>query len=357
MKTTPLAAIHRTLGAKLLPFAGWEMPIQYSGIVSEHQAVRQSIGVFDISHMGNFSLSGPGSGKWLNTMLTNDLEALADGEGQYTLMLNESGGVIDDLIVYRWEEDSYFLVVNASRESQDWERLQSHLPGEIHLKIHLENQSEKLGALALQGPNAKAVWREMRPDWRLPDHNGIAGFEDGVIVCRTGYTGEDGFELFAPVDAISDWFAEFIDHGVPPCGLGARDTLRLEKCYPLNGADLDSIHTPLEAGLGFFVKTRKPGGFIACDVLKAQKDNGIHDRLCALQAVGKSPPPRAVFDVSLPDGGDVVSTLTSGTYSPTLGTGIALAYLPLETAKIGSRLDVVIRDRRFPFEVVKKPFV
>lgn len=353
MKSSPLSEIHQKLGAKLLPFAGWEMPIQYAGIVSEHRAVRDSLGIFDISHMAQFDLSGSGAGDWLNSLLTNDVAALGDGEGQYTLMLNEKGGVIDDMIIYRWSEDHFFLVVNASKESEDWDWLNSHLSG----PVKLANNSSDLGAVAVQGPDTQSAWSDMRPDWILPERNGIAEFPGGVIVCRTGYTGEDGFELFAPIEAIGNWFTEFLEAGATPCGLGARDTLRLEKCYPLNGSDLGPEKTPLEAGLGFFVKLGKADGFIGSDVLVQQKADGLLSRLVALKSVGKSPPPRHDFEVALPDGGDVISTLTSGSHSPSLGTGIAMAYLPAESAKTGTLVDVIIRDRRFPFEVVKKPFV
>ncbi len=329
------------------------MPIQYAGIVAEHKAVRQSLGVFDISHMGQFELSGSGAGNWLNGILTNDVSSLGDGEGQYTLMLNEKGGVIDDMIIYRWKEDHFFLVVNAAKESEDWDWLQSRLSGGIELK----DQSTRFGAVAVQGPDTESAWSTMKPGWPLPERNGIAEFPGGVIICRTGYTGEDGFELFAPIDKIGDWFSRFIEAGAQACGLGARDTLRLEKCYPLNGSDLDPEHTPLEAGLGFFVKLNKPTSFIGQDVLVQQKADGLKNRLVALKSVGKSPPPRHDFAVALPEGGDVISTLTSGSHSPTLGLGIAMAYLPVEFAKEGTSLDVIIRDRRFPFEVVKKPFV
>ena len=382
MKTTPLAPQHISLGAKMVPFAGWEMPIQYAGIVVEHNAVRNSLGVFDISHMGQFALTGHGAGAWLNGMLTNDLNHLEDGEGQYTLMLNEKGGVIDDMIVYRRKEDDFFLVVNASKEVEDWDWLNSKLPAELEMKNH----STEFGALAVQGPDAERVWKkvmasesrggsphptsapenqadkssqtEMLQYGELPKRNGIAEFPGSVIVCRTGYTGEDGFELFAPTSDIGDWFTRFLEAGAEPCGLGARDTLRLEKCYPLNGNDLDPEHTPLEAGLGFFVKLDKAAGFVGSDVLSAQKTDGLSVKLAALKANGKGPPPRGGYELALPgDDGEVVSKLTSGGQSPTLKTGIALAYLPKELAKVGTALDVIVRDRRYPVEVVKKPFV
>ena len=228
------------------------MPIQYEGIVAEHNAVRNSVGVFDISHMGQFFAEGNGTGNWLNTLLTNDTAALDDNEGQYTLMLNENGGVIDDMIIYRITEDAFFLVVNASKIEEDFAWMKERLPDGIDLK----NQSEDFGGIAIQGPEASRVWDKLKTDFDLPERNGIVRRDD-AIVCRTGYTGEDGYELFAPASRIRDWLEKILDAGAVPCGLGARDTLRLEKCYPLNGNDLDPNHTPLEAGLGFFCETEK----------------------------------------------------------------------------------------------------
>lgn len=354
---SPLAAEHRRLGARMAPFAGWEMPIQYAGIVAEHQAVRESCGVFDISHMGQFRARGENAAAWLNSLLTNDIGKLGDGEGQYTLMLNERGGVIDDLILYRTAPGAFFLVVNASKIEEDF----AWLRGRLREGVDVANHSDAFGGLAIQGPDAAAVWEKMSGGTlELPPRNGILEGEIGasaVTVCRTGYTGEDGFELFSSTETIAGWFAKAIDGGATPCGLGARDTLRLEKCYPLNGSDLDPDHTPLEAGLGFFVKLDKDADFTGKSVLEGQKTAGLRVRLSAIRQTQKGPPPRHGYEVFEPGGERPVAVLTSGSLSPTLGWGIGLAYLPASLARAGTPLEIEIRGRRFSAEVVKKPFV
>lgn len=352
MKVSPLAPQHERLGARMVPFAGWEMPIQYTGIVAEHEAVRSSLGIFDISHMALVEVRGPAALSWLNQLLTNDLASLGDGEGQYTLMLNERAGVIDDLISYRVTENRLFLVLNASRESDDWDWLNSRKPGE---GVDLENLSDRYGAVAVQGPNAEKAWNRVFPGTELPARNGIRILDGDELVCRTGYTGEDGFELFAPVARMGEIFEAFMEAGATTCGLGSRDTLRLEKGYPLYGNDLDEEHTPLEAGLGFFVKLEKEGGFTGVDVLRDQKQKGLNRKLCALRAEGKTPPFRPGYPVF--DGDKEIGSLSSGGLSPGLGTSIGMAYLPVENTKNGSKLSVSVREKLFPAEVVRKPFI
>lgn len=332
------------------------MPIQYEGIVAEHRAVRESAGVFDISHMGELIVSGPGSAEALNRVFTNDVTALADGEGQYTLMLNENAGVIDDLILYRFGPERFFLVVNAARIAADVAWLREHLPA----GIKLEDRSEHYGALAVQGPEAVALWGRVAPEVSLPPRNGIragAGGAEDLILCRTGYTGEDGFELFVPAAETGAWFDRFLAHGATPCGLGARDTLRLEKGYPLNGSDLDESHTPLEAGLGFFVKLEKGVPFPGSGVLAKQKAEGLSHRLAAIAMTGKAPPPRHGYEVRDEEGEALFGVLTSGSLSPGLGRGIGMAYLPVAHAGVGTPVTILVRDRPFPAVVVKKPFV
>jgi aminomethyltransferase len=356
MEKSPLHSLHLSLGARLAPFAGWEMPIQYKGIVSEHEAVRKSVGVFDISHMGEFEVSGPGAGAWLNGLLTNDNHVLGDGEGQYTLLLNEEGGVIDDLILYRISGERYFLVVNASRIDDDFSWMSGHLP---ESGVTLSNRSRDFGAVAVQGPKSLYLWTDLAPGLVLPGRNGIALYEaqGELILCRTGYTGEDGFELFAPVDQIGHWFDQLVASGAIPCGLGARDTLRLEKGFPLNGSDLDETHTPLEAGLGFFVKLDKPGGFIGRDALLAQKEAGVPTKLAAICLNEKAPPLRHGYEVLASDGVTKLAELSSGSLSPGLGLGIGMAYLPTARAAIGTEVMISIREKLYPGRVVKKPFV
>ncbi|MDA7920726.1 glycine cleavage system aminomethyltransferase GcvT [Verrucomicrobiales bacterium] len=353
MLRSPLHDKHLELGARIVPFAGWEMPIQYAGIVAEHHSVRNEVGVFDISHMGELEIAGKEAESFLNRLLTNDVSALSDNEGQYTLMLNDEGGVIDDLILYRLDHDRYFLVVNASKIEEDVAWISSQLVPDISLTDH----SEVYGGIAVQGPEAIALWESLEPELPLPERNGISESADGTILCRTGYTGEDGFELFDSVDRIDDWFARIIEAGATPCGLGARDTLRLEKGYPLNGSDLDETHTPHEAGLGFFVKLEKVAGFIGSEALAAQKEKGLPSRLVALRLSGKAPPLRQGYEVSDPSSGAILGTLCSGSLSPTLGVGIGMAYLPVSFAAVGNHFSILIRGREFPAEIVKKPFV
>jgi aminomethyltransferase len=335
-------------------FAGWSMPVQYAGILKEHRAVRESVGVFDISHMGEVFVRGEGAGSWLNGLLTNDLAKLGDGAGQYTLMLNEAGGVIDDLIVYRLGEAEYFLVVNAARVGEDLAWLRGHGIDEVEI----DDESEAYGALAIQGPKAADLFAGMTGGGvGLPSRNGIVRAETAegeIIVCRTGYTGEDGFELFCGAAATSVWFERALEGGAEACGLGARDTLRLEMGYPLNGSDLAEDRTPLQAGLGFFVDLEKEA-FMGREVLAAEKAAGGYDRLVGIQLVGKGPPPRPHYEVFA--GEDRIGELASGTLSPSLGVGIGMAYVPAAFAKVGTELAVDIRGRKCPAKVVKKPFL
>lgn len=351
---TPLASLHRQLGAKMVPFAGWNMPVQYTSIIDEHSAVREDVGIFDISHMGQFFVKGEGAETWLNSLLTNNIDKLAVGEGQYTIMLNEQGGVIDDLILYREAQGGIFLVVNASMITEDYAWMNKHLAEGLDLC----DESDQWAAMAVQGPNADRVFAELFPDQTLPPRNGMAAWThegERLMVCSTGYTGEDGYEFFAPSATGSSWFQRFIDAGAKPCGLGARDSLRLEVCYPLNGSDLSPTHTPLEAGLGFFCDLEKEGGFIGSESLLQQKTKGLKQRLVALKYTGRGAPPRAHYSVYDKEGAKI-SELTSGVLSPSLREGIALAYLPMEHAKIGTMVDIDVRGRRFEAKVVKKPF-
>jgi aminomethyltransferase len=350
LQHSPLESAHLALGAKLVPFAGWYMPVQYTSILDEHHAVRRDAGIFDISHMGQFIVEGPKAAEWLNKMLTNDIDALTIGTGQYSLMLNHAGGVIDDLILYRSGESSYFLVVNASMIEQDRTWMENHLVDGVCLR----DESPSWAGLAIQGPNASAAFAKVFPSETLPPRNGIKTLVDGSVLCRTGYTGEDGFELFTPVSQGIGTWEKFLHAGVKPCGLGARDTLRLEMGYPLNGNDLSTAKTPLEAGLGMFCALKKPD-FIGRNVLLEQKSSGLPSKLCALRYLDKGAPPRAHYPVTTLDG-TVVGELASGALSPSLMTGIGLAYLPPGLAKPGTELAIDVRGRKFPASVCKKPF-
>jgi aminomethyltransferase len=350
LKHSPLEAAHLAAGARLIPFAGWNMPVQYSSIIDEHRSVRTKAGIFDISHMGQLFVSGPGCAAWLNRMLTNNVERLAPGQGQYTLMLNPQGGVIDDLIAYRTGHDEFLLIVNASMIEEDFFWLAAHQDEQIVLR----NESELWAGMAIQGPQAAAVFAAACPGATLPPRNGYGMTDAGAIVCRTGYTGEDGFEFFcAAGQGVAAW-DRFVAAGAAPCGLGARDTLRLEMGYPLNGSDLSPQRSPIEAGLGFFVDLGKPD-FIGRDTLVRHKTEGTGVRLAAIQYTDKGPPPRAHYPV-LDETGAVIAELSSGALSPSLLTGIGMAYLPSPLAKPGTPLQIDVRGRLFPAVVVKKPF-
>jgi aminomethyltransferase len=350
LKRSPLEAAHQALGARLVPFAGWNMPVQYTSIIDEHNAVRKNCGIFDISHMGQFFVSGPSASAWLNRMLTNNIEKLAIHQGQYTLMLNEKGGVIDDLIAYRIGKEEFFLVVNASMIDEDFEWMSRHLDESVSLR----NESDEWAGLAIQGPDCAKIFAAVCSEDSLPARNHLARTSAGAVVCRTGYTGEDGFEFFCPASEAVAYWEKFISAGAQPCGLGARDSLRLEVGFPLNGNDLSPERTPIEAGLGFFCDLEK-GDFMGRDVLARQKSEGPALKLTAIRYLEKGAPPRSHYPV-LSAGGDVIGELTSGILSPSLMTGIGMAYLPAEFSKIGTPLQIEVRGRNFPAEVVKKPF-
>lgn len=345
---TPLFDKHVAAGGRMVDFAGWEMPVQYTGILDEHRAVRESCGVFDISHMGEFFVSGAAASAWLDSLLTNRVSRLTVGEAQYSLMLNEQGGVIDDLIVYRLGGEVFLLVVNASKIEED----AAWLGGRVSEGVEFVNRSADYAALAVQGPRAAEVFQKVTGREMPAERNRVLSLDEAFVV-TTGYTGEEGFELVVPAAEAGRCWDEIVAAGAKPCGLGARDTLRLEMCYPLNGSDLAPDRTPLEAGLGFFVDLEK-GDFVGRDALLAQKAAGLPFRLAAIKVEEKSPPIRPHYGVIA--GGERVAETSSGALSPSLGCGIALAYLPFALAKVGQALEIEVRDRRYRAVVVKKPF-
>ncbi|MCX6971076.1 MAG: glycine cleavage system aminomethyltransferase GcvT [Verrucomicrobia bacterium] len=344
---TPLFDSHLAAGGRMVDFAGWDMPVQYSGILAEHKAVREEAGVFDISHMGEFFVSGPGSAAWLDSLLTNRVAALSDGQAQYSLMLNELGGVIDDLIVYRLGADNFLLVVNASMIDEDAAWMKERIMDGVEFK----NASADFAALAIQGPLAGGIFERLFGRKMPAERNRVLQIGDDYVV-TTGYTGEAGFEWIVPAGEAAAAWLRSLAAGAKPCGLGARDTLRLEVCYPLNGSDLAPDRTPLEAGLGFFVDFEKPD-FVGKAALVAQKAAGVPSRLCALRVTEKTPPIRPHYPVWV--GGKPVTETTSGALSPSLGDGIALAYLPSEFSKPGQEVEIEVRGRRFRACVRKKP--
>jgi aminomethyltransferase len=370
LKRTPLFATHQNLGGKLVEFGGWEMPVLYTSIIEEHLAVRNAAGIFDISHMGEVTVSGSGAADFLNSVLTNDIRKLAPGEGQYTLMCNERGGVIDDLYAYRLSNEVYLLIINASRIEPDvaWIQAQAaRFQGGSELR--LTDASHNYAAVAVQGPRVRdfigtvipcASTSGMRVS-RVTElkKNQIAGFPFhglNTLVSRTGYTGEDGFEITGGDDSIRHVWDEILaagqKFGIKPCGLGARDTLRTEVCYPLYGHELDELTTPIEAALGFFVALDK-GEFNGRAVLAGQKAGGTNKKLVAFKMAGKSAPPRPHYPVWA--NGAKIGEVTSGTQSPSLGIGIGMGYVPPELAKPGTQIEIEIRGKRSPALVVQKP--
>ncbi len=370
-KKTPLYDEHVRLGAKVIPFGGWLMPVQYTSIREEHLAVRAALGVFDISHMGELVASGRRAGEWLDTMLTNNIGKLALGAGQYTFLLNDEAGIIDDLIVYRMAEEEFLLVVNASRIEEDFAWLHTHLARDVRL----ENESDRWSGLAIQGPRIGELFQALFGTGQtMPERNHIAQFalkvsvgsdreersvSDSSIplwVARTGYTGEDGVEAFFAAEDSTRVWNEILDKGkslgIRPCGLGARDTLRLEMCYPLNGSDLSPQHNPLEAGLGFFVDLTK-SKFTGSEKMKRIKEEGIAQRLTPFKMQGKGPPPRPHYRVFRH--GQDIGEVTSGTLSPSLGYGIGMAYLTTPAPKVGEEIEIEVRGQKFPAVIEKKP--
>ena len=350
----------------MVGFGGWDMPVQYpGGILAEHRAVRTAVGVFDISHMGQFIVGGAGAKTWLNSLFSNNLDRIHAGQSQYGFLLNEAGGVIDDLIIYEYAPGEFLLVVNASKIDEDFAWLHRHIPAGSQLE--LSNRSDRFAALAVQGPRAPEVFAAFfGPEVALPERFGVAVIQrDGLtfLVARTGYTGEDGFEWFFPARASEVVWDELLSIGAPfgliPCGLGSRDSLRLEVCYPLNGSDLSSTRTPVAAGLGIFVDLKEKGDFIGRAALLQEKENGgPAERLAAFRMTEKSPPPRSHYPVLAPgDGTAPIGETTSGGMAPSLDSaGIGLAYVPAKLAKPGEVIQIDIRGRRYGAVIEKKPF-
>lgn len=370
LKRTALYSAHQKLGAKLIDFGGWEMPVQYTSITDEHLAVRNAAGIFDISHMGEVTVSGAAAVEFLNLLLTNDIKKLTPGLGQYTLMCNERGTVIDDLYVYRLCGDVYFLVINASRIEADvtWMQAQA-VKFPRHNELTLTDASHNYAAIAVQGPRVNDFINDVIPNASISamrvahvtdlKKNEIGGFKfenQSVLVSRTGYTGEDGFEIVGSDESIQHLWDKFLAVGRPfglkPAGLGARDTLRTEVCYPLYGHELDEDTTPIEAGVGFFISLDK-GEFNGRSVLAGQKTNGVKKKLIAFKMTDKSAPPRPHYPIWAD--GVAVGEVVSGTQSPSLNLGIGLGYVPPEIAKPDMKLEIEIRGKRFAAVVVPKP--
>ncbi len=356
-RRTPLFAAHRRLGARMVDFAGWEMPVYYTSILEEHRTVRTKAGLFDVSHMGEVEVFGPEALSAVQRLVTNDAAKLAPGAAQYAVMCLPTGGIVDDVVYYRLGPDRFLFCVNASNVEKDfrWMRDQTR-------DAEVVNRSAEFAQLALQGPLAATILASLAsidvgglPSFRAAEAR-VAGVP--ALVSRTGYTGEDGFELYLATERAETVWNRLLEvgrpHGLVPVGLGARDTLRLEKGLMLYGNDIDETTSPLEAGLGWIVKLAK-GDFIGREALLAQKERGPQRRLVALRMTESAPPPRHGYRVL--QAGRVVGAVTSGTKSPTLGVGIGLALIEAQAAEIGSGLAVEIRTRQHPAEVVPLPFV
>ncbi len=358
LKQTPLASAHTQLGARMVDFAGWFMPVQYRSIVTEHNAVRTKVGIFDVSHMGEFWIQGSGATEFLQQMVANDVTRLtAPNTALYTQMCNDEGGTVDDLIVYRLDS-GYMLVVNASNIEKDWKWLSSHATRSTNVKM--TNISDQTALLALQGPAAVNLLASLAGDHikDIPSFHYGDGLIDGIKAAwgRTGYTGEDGFEIFVDIDKVEALWNTLLEKGQPagiePCGLGARDTLRLEATLPLYGHELDDTTGPLEAGLGWSVKLDK-GDFIGSTVLRNQKENGLPKQMVCLRTDGRALPRQGY---SVYNGDTKIGTVTSGSQGIFVGYPIACAFVPPEFAKVGTKLAVEIRESKVAAEVVKRPF-
>ena len=357
LKRTPLHAIHVGLGAKIVPFGGYEMPVQYpGGITAEHTAVRTGVGVFDVSHMGEFEITGPDRNAFVQLVTCNDVGALRAGQAQYSAILTEQGTFVDDCVVYRFA-DKLMMVVNAANIEKDWEHIVAQKRG---ANVRLRNISDATALLAVQGPGAEALLAPLTSAGiaALPYYHFVEGKVADVqcFISRTGYTGEDGFELYCrSADAGKLWRAVVGPGRGEPCGLGARDTLRLEAGYPLYGSDIDDTVTPFEAGLGFIVKLEKGASFTGLMALKRQRLEGIRRKLVGFRVAESKLVPRSGHPVYLD--GRQVDSVRSGTVTPTVGCPIGMTYLPVDHAQPGTAFEIDVRGKRAAAEVVKLPFV
>lgn len=364
-KKTSLNKTHLDSGAKMADFAGYEMPIVYSSIQEEHKAVRERVGLFDVSHMGTFLFEGPEAIDWLNHVTTNNVNKLNVGQAQYTCLPNSSGGIVDDLLIYRREalngDDRYMAVVNAANIEKDWNWIHKHKHDRRAISI---NTSDQTALLALQGPKAGEVLSSLTevsvkdiPFYHFVEGT-VAGIPD-VIISATGYTGSGGFELYLPADHAEQVWKAIMEAGAPhdilPCGLGARDTLRLEMGYCLYGNDIDDTTSPLSAGLGWITKLKSKGAFVGRSIIERQKEEGLKQKLVGFKVEGRRVP-RKDYPI-LDEQGEPIGRVTSGTLSPTLGTPIGMGYVEKEQSAIGQKIQIDLGKKQLSAEIVKPPFV
>ncbi len=358
LKNVELNDLHVQLGAKMVPFAGYNMPVQYSNLIQEHLAVRNNVGVFDVSHMGEFMLKGEKALDLIQLVTSNDASKLTDGKVQYSCMPNNTGGIVDDLLVYRFNENEYYLVVNASNIQKDWDWISSHNT----FGVQMENMSDNLSLFAVQGPNAIKVLQKLTDvdlsslEYYSYTGGTMAGCED-VIISNTGYTGAGGFELYVwNKDARKLWDAIFgagKEFGIVPCGLGARDTLRLEKGFCLYGNDINDTTSPIEAGLGWITKFTKD--FVNSSYHKSLKENGVTKKLVGFEMLDRGIP-RQHYKIK-DAAGNVIGEVTSGTQSPSLNKAIGMGYVHIDFSKAGSEIYIEIRDKALKAVVCKIPFL
>ena len=359
LKKTPLNEVHRTLGGKMVDFGGWDMPVQYkAGVIEEHMATRTRAGLFDVSHMGEIWVEGRDAIPFVNRITTNDVTKLVDGQAHYSTLTNENGGVVDDLLVYRFNDEKLLLVVNASTTDKDWDWITSHKGEDDDLA--LTNASVSYCQIAIQGPKAIGILQKLT-DTNLDEikyYHFTIGHVDGVesIISRTGYTGEDGFEVYAPAENAQQLWEKMLEtgaeEGILPCGLAARNTLRLESAMSLYGHELGDDITPLEANLGWITKLQK-GDFVGRDKIAELKEKGIKRKLVGFE-MREPGIARDGYDVYVED--DKVGTVTSGSPAPFLKKNIGLAFVPPEFANVGQELRIDVRGKRLAAEVVPTPF-
>lgn len=358
MKNTALTHVHEALGAKMVPFAGYNMPVQYEGVTIEHQTVREGVGVFDVSHMGEFLVEGENALGLLQRVTSNDVSKLAIGDAQYSCFPNDSNGIVDDLICYRMKENTYLLVVNASNIDKDWNWISKH---NKEFNAELKNISENYSLLAIQGPKAVEAMQSLTSidlgeipfyKFKIADFAGV----EHAIISATGYTGSGGFEIYVKNEEVEEvWnkvFEAGKDWGIKPIGLAARDTLRLEMGYCLYGNDINDETSPIEAGLGWITKFSKD--FINKENLLAQKENGITRKLVAFEMTERGIP-RNGYDIVDADG-SIIGNVTSGTMSPSLSIGIGLGYVQKEFSKRDSEIFIQVRKKQIPAKIVRLPF-
>jgi aminomethyltransferase len=365
LKRTALFEEHQRLGGRLIDFGGWELPVQYSGVMDEHLACRSSAGLFDVSHMGEIHVEGADAEGYLNYLATNHVGKLSIGQAQYTVMCHENGGIVDDLVIYRRATDRFLVVVNASNTDKDFAHLhvEKIFPGKKS-DLRISNESKNYTQIAIQGPKAAEILSQLTSTPLAPiktywfSEGKVCGSVSAVLA-RTGYTGEDGFEIYVPWNQGPQVWQELVRVGAPlglkPCGLGARDTLRLEMKYPLYGNELTDQTHPLEAGLGWVVKLDK-GDFLGRQALLQRKEEGMKRQLVGFQLLGKGIA-RHGYGIHSEDGSRKIGEVTSGTQSPSLKTAIGIGYVETSLSKIGTRLSVDIRGTQVPAEIIQTPFL